>query len=138
MSNVERFGISASKDLLEKFDEITTKKGYGSRSEAVRDLMRDSVVEHSIAENKEVVGTITIVYNHHTRDLADKLTDSQHHFHNQIIAVTHIHLDQHNCAEVVIVKGKSSAVRQIADKLISTKGVKHGKLVMSATDSGKR
>lgn len=134
MSNIERFGISVPKDLLEEFDQIIKKKGYSSRSEAVRDLMRDDVVEQSIAEDKEVIGTVTIVYNHHTRDLADKLTDIQHHFHNQIIAATHIHLDQHNCAEVVIIKGKSGSVKQVADKLISTKGVKHGKLVMSTTE----
>ncbi len=123
MSNIERFGISVPRDLLEKFDQIIKKKGYSCRSEAIRDLMRDNIVEQSIAEDKEVIGTVTIVYNHHTRDLADKLTDIQHHFHNQIIAATHIHLDQHNCAEVVIIKGKSGLVKQVADKLISTKGV---------------
>ncbi|MFC1571200.1 nickel-responsive transcriptional regulator NikR [Candidatus Margulisiibacteriota bacterium] len=133
MSQVERFGISVPKDLLDEFDRIIKKKGYSCRSEAVRDLMRDDIVEQSIAEDKEVVGTITIVYNHHTRDLSDKLTDIQHHFYNQIIATTHIHLDQHNCAEVVIVKGKSGSVKQIADKLIAAKGVRHGKLVMSTT-----
>lgn len=132
MSNIERFGISVPKDLLEEFDQIIKKKGYSCRSEAIRDLMRDNMVEQSIAEDKEVVGTVTIVYNHHTRDLAVKLTDIQHHFHNQIVAATHIHLDHHNCAEVVIIKGKSGSVKQVADKLIATKGVKHGKLVMSA------
>lgn len=131
MSNIERFGISVPKDLLEEFDQIISKKGYSCRSEAIRDLMRDNIVEQSIAEDREVIGTVTMVYDHHTRDLADKLTDIQHHFHNQIIAATHIHLDQHSCAEVVIIKGKSGSVKQVADKLISTKGVKHGKLVMS-------
>ncbi|MFH1347943.1 MAG: nickel-responsive transcriptional regulator NikR [Candidatus Margulisiibacteriota bacterium] len=133
MSNVERFGISVPKDLIEEFDQIISRKGYTSRSEAIRDLMRDNIVEHSIAEDKEVIGTVTIVYNHHSRDLSDKLIDIQHNFHDQVIATTHVHLDHHNCAEVIIIKGKSSTVRQLADKLIATKGVKHGKLVMSAT-----
>jgi len=133
VSSIERFGVSVPKDLLKEFDQIISKRGYSCRSEAIRDLMRDNLNQHSIAENKEVVGTVSIVYNHHTRDLADKLTDIQHHSHDQIIATTHIHLDPHNCAEVVIVKGKSGSVKQIADKLISTKGVKNGKLVMSAT-----
>ncbi|MFH1684422.1 MAG: nickel-responsive transcriptional regulator NikR [Candidatus Margulisiibacteriota bacterium] len=133
MSNVERFGISVPKDLIEEFDRIISRKGYTSRSEAIRDLMRDNIVEHSIAEDKEVVGTVTIIYNHHSRDLSDKLIDIQHNFHDQVIATTHVHLDHHNCAEVIIIKGKSSSVRQLADRLIATKGVKHGKLVMSAT-----
>ncbi|NQU18023.1 MAG: nickel-responsive transcriptional regulator NikR [Candidatus Saganbacteria bacterium] len=136
MSNIERFGISLPKDLLEKFDKIILRKGYSCRSEAIRDLMRDNIIEHSIAENKEVVGTLTIIYNHHTRDLSDKLTDIQHCFHNQILATTHVHLDRHNCAEVIILKGKSGSVKQVADKLISAKGVKHGKLVMSTTKGG--
>ena len=136
MSNIERFGISLPKELLEKFDKIISRKGYSCRSEAIRDLMRENIVEHSIAENKEVVGTLTIVYNHHTRDLSDRLTDIQHSFHNQILATTHVHLDRHNCAEVIILKGKSGPVKQVADKLISAKGVKHGKLMMSTTKGG--
>lgn len=133
MSNIERFGISAPEDLLEKFDKISLQRGYASRSEAVRDLMRDNIVEQSIAEDKEVVGTVTIVYDHHTRALADKLTDLQHDFYKNIISSTHIHMDHHNCLEVLVVKGKAQNVKDIGNKLISTKGVKHGKLVVTTT-----
>ncbi|MEA3493133.1 MAG: nickel-responsive transcriptional regulator NikR [Candidatus Margulisiibacteriota bacterium] len=133
MSNIERFGISAPEDLLEKFDKISLQRGYTSRSEAIRDLMRDNIVEQSIAEDKEVVGTVTIVYNHHTRALADKLTDMQHDFYKNIISSTHIHMDHHNCLEILVVKGKAQNVKDIGNRLISTKGVKHGKLVVTAT-----
>ena len=133
MKEVERFGVSIPRDLLTKFDKLIAKKGYNSRSEAIRDLMRDNIVEQAVAEGKEVAGTLTIIYDHHTRDLSDKLNDIQHdHCHN-IISTTHIHMDQHSCLEVLVLKGKSKEVQAIADKLISTRGVKHGKLVMTAT-----
>ena len=133
MSNIERFGTSVPKDLLEGFDQMIKKKGYSCRSEAIRDLMRDNIVDQSVAEDKEVVGTITIVYNHHTRDLSDKLTDLQHDFYKNIISSTHIHMDHDNCLEVLVVKGKAQNVKDIGNRLISTKGVKHGKLVITAT-----
>ncbi|MBN2057190.1 MAG: nickel-responsive transcriptional regulator NikR [Candidatus Saganbacteria bacterium] len=133
MTELERFGVSIPDDLLAKFDKLIARKGYANRSEAIRDLMRDVIVEQSVAEDREVVGTVTIVYDHHTRDLSDRLNDIQHDSYHSIVSTTHIHLDHHNCLEVLIVKGKSSEVKAIADKLISTKGVKHGKLVMTAT-----
>lgn len=120
--------------LLGKLDRIVAKKGYANRSEAIRDFTREHLVEEEWQDpKKEVVGTLTLVYNHHARLLSEKLADTQHHFHNQVIASTHIHLDEHNCAEVVIIKGKSGVVKKLADKLIATKGVKHGKLVMTST-----
>lgn len=133
MSKLERFGISIPKDLLKRFDQAISKKGYPCRSEAIRDLMRDNLVGEAIQKDKEVIGTLTIVYNHEVRDLADKLTDLQHHHYKNIISTTHIHLDKHNCLEVLVVKGKSQKVKEIADRLISTKGVKHGKLTMTTT-----
>lgn len=132
-----RFGVSLDKILLERFDGLIEKKGYANRSEAIRDLIRDSLVmkewESSIAET---VGTITIVYSHDTRELTDTLTDLQHRYHNSIISSMHIHLDEHNCLEVIVVKGRSKDIKAIADRLIGTKGVKHGKL--SVTTTGKR
>ncbi len=133
MSDIERFGVSIPKDLLEKFDRLISQKSYSCRSEAIRDLIRDNIVEQSIAEDKEVAGTVTLVYDHHKRDLVEKLMNIQHDYHKNIIATSHIHMDHHNCLEVLVVKGKSKRIKEIGDKLISTKGVKHGKVVLTAT-----
>ncbi len=132
-----RFGVSMVPELLGKFDRLIKEKGYTNRSEAVRDMVRDNMVEKEWEEVKgEVVGTVTLVYSHHVHDLADKLTDIQHHHCKAIVSTTHIHLDEHNCLEVMIMKGKSDEVKAIAERLISTKGVKHGKLVMTSTGKG--
>ncbi len=131
---ITRFGISLEKALIERFDSLIRKKGYANRSEAIRDLIRDSLVmEEWEAGNVETVGTITLVYSHHTRELADTLTDLQHHYHTAIISAMHIHLDEHNCLEVLVVKGKGKDIRKISDRLIGTKGVKHGKLTLTTT-----
>ena len=134
---VTRFGVSMDPVLLSKFDKLIEQKGYPNRSEAVRDLIREHLVakEWEVAAG-EVVGTVTLIYDHHVHDLSDKLTDLQHDFHKNIISTTHIHLDAHNCLEVLVVKGKTTAVKMIADRLTSTKGVKHGKLVMTSTGKG--
>jgi CopG family nickel-responsive transcriptional regulator len=131
---VIRFGISLENPLLERFDDLIKKKGYASRSEAVRDLIRDSLVTEEWASfTAETVGTITLVYSHDTRELTDNLTDLQHHYHSSIISSMHIHLDEHNCLEVIVVKGKAKDIKTIADRLIGTKGVKHGKLTVTTT-----
>jgi CopG family nickel-responsive transcriptional regulator len=132
---ITRFGISLERMLLEKFDNLIEKKGYANRSEAIRDLIRDSLVqeEWESSPNNETVGTITIVYSHDTRELADKLTDIQHHHHDIIISTMHVHLDEHNCLEVIAVKGKAKDIKAVADRLIGTKGVKHGKLTLTTT-----
>ncbi|HUV04041.1 MAG TPA: nickel-responsive transcriptional regulator NikR, partial [Armatimonadota bacterium] len=109
-------------------------KGYSNRSEAIRDIMRDYLVEGEWESGQgEVVGTVTIVYDHHVRELSNVLTNLQHGFHDAILCTTHVHLDEHNCLEVVVVKGTSEQVRAIADRLISTRGVKHGKLVCTTS-----
>ncbi len=132
-----RFGVSANARLLDSFDGIVRSKGYANRSEAVRDLMRDQLVEAAWSENNEdVVGTVTLVYNHESRELIQKLTDLQHHSHDCITSSLHVHLDEHYCLEVLVLRGKGKEVRELADKLIGTKGVKHGKLVMSSTGQG--
>jgi CopG family nickel-responsive transcriptional regulator len=129
-----RFGISLEKTLIERFDSLINKKGYANRSEAIRDLIRDSLVmEEWESSATETVGTITIVYSHETRELTDNLTDLQHRYHSSIISAMHIHLDEHNCLEVIVVKGKARDIKSIADKLIGTKGVKHGKLTVTTT-----
>lgn len=134
MSAITRFGVSIDSKLIKKFDALIEKKGYATRSEAIRDMIRDTLVEQEWASGKEeTVGTITIVYNHHTRELDHALTDMQHKSFHQIISALHVHLDAHNCLEVLVVKGKSREIKKIADLLIGTKGVKHGKLVMTTT-----
>ena len=132
MGETIRFGISIDDKLLESFDRLIELKGYMNRSEAIRDLIRATLVElRWEGGEEETVGTVTLVYNHHVRDLSDKLTEQQHTHHNQIISALHIHLDAHNCLEVLVVRGKARDVKKIADELIGVKGVKHGKLVMT-------
>ncbi len=133
---VIRFGISLDKLLLERFDRLIKKKGYKNRSEAIRDLIRDSLVKDEWeSATTEIAGTITIVYSHDTRELTDRLIDLQHEYHESIISAMHVHLDEHNCLEVIVVRGRSKDIKAIADKLIGTRGVKHGKL--TATTTGK-
>ena len=131
---VIRFGISLEDILLVRFDNLIQKKGYSNRSEAIRDLIRDSLVmDEWGSSTAETVGTITIVYSHDTRELTDALTDLQHHYHNSIISTMHVHLDEQNCLEVIVVKGKATDIKTIADRLIGRKGVKHGKLTVTTT-----
>jgi CopG family nickel-responsive transcriptional regulator len=136
MSRLVRTGISLDSELLARFDRAIAKKGYGSRSEAIRDLVREHSVASDVAEDKVIVGTLTLVYDHHQPKLSGHLIEAQHHYHGKVLAVTHIHLDHRNCLEVIIVKGRGTEVRRLADQLLSLRGVKHGKLVMTTT--GKR
>ena len=139
MGDLARFGISIDEMLLERFDQLIEDKGYRNRSEAIRDLIRNALVEDEWRHDEtETVGTVTIVYDHHTRDLGDKLTEHQHSHHDSIISAMHVHLDSHHCLEVVVVKGAAREVRKLADELIGTKGVKHGKLVTTTTGKGLR
>jgi CopG family transcriptional regulator, nickel-responsive regulator len=134
MGETIRFGISIDDKLLESFDQLIEEKGYMNRSEAIRDLIRGALVEQKWEEgDAETVGTVTLVYNHHVRDLSDKLTEQQHAHHDQVISALHVHLDAHNCLEVLVLRGKARDVKKIADELIGVKGVKHGKLVMTTT-----
>jgi CopG family nickel-responsive transcriptional regulator len=134
MTELTRFGISMDQRLLDQFDELIGRKGYKNRSEAIRDLIRNTLVEDLWTRpDEEAVGTVTLVYDHHTRELADRLTEQQHDHHDLIISSLHAHLDHHNCLEVVVVKGRADQVRHMADTLIGTKGVKHGKLVTTTT-----
>jgi len=137
MSELSRIGVAIDSDLLKKFDRLIASRGYTNRSEAFRDLIRDELVQKSWeSPDSQVVGTVTLVYNHHVRLLNEKLTDLQHsHFHH-ILSTLHVHLDHDNCLEVLVVRGKASAVKKIADALISTKGVKHGRLTITSTGAG--
>jgi CopG family nickel-responsive transcriptional regulator len=136
METVTRFGVSLDSKLLRQFDSFIAEKGYENRSEALRDLIRDRLIGSLVvSENAMVVGTVTLIYNHHTRLLPEKLADLQHESHAIVISTLHAHLDHDNCLEVVMLRGKSKDVQKLADQLISTKGVQHGRLVMSSPDT---
>ncbi|MDY0384075.1 nickel-responsive transcriptional regulator NikR [Trichlorobacter sp.] len=133
MGDTTRFGISIDSDLLESFDRLIGQKGYQNRSEAIRDLIRNALVEEKTASGQEeMVGTVTMVYNHHVHDLADKLTEQQHQHHQQVVSALHVHLDAHNCLEVLVLKGSSAEINRIANELLGVKGVKHGRLFLTS------
>ncbi len=134
MSGLSRIGVAIDTELLHKFDRLIEQRGYTNRSEAFRDLIRDELVEQAWeSPESQVVGTVTLVYNHHVRMLNEKLTSIQHDFHHSILSTLHVHLDHDNCLEVLVVRGKSGIVRKVADALISTKGVKHGTLTITTS-----
>jgi len=136
VAGITRFGVSLDGTLLKRFDRLIERKGYGNRSEAIRDLIRETLVrEQWEVGTDEAVGTITLVYDHETRDLADRLTDLQHAHYETIVSTLHVHLDAHNCLEVLVLRGKAAGLKAIADRLIGTRGVKHG--TFSATTEGK-
>jgi CopG family nickel-responsive transcriptional regulator len=134
MGKLIRFGVSLEAALLKKFDPFIDKLGYKSRSEAIRDLIRERLVaEEWEADKKPTMGVLSLVYSHDVRELSKKLTDIQHHHLGIILSTTHIHMDQHNCLEVVILKGSGHEIKEVANQLLSAKGVKHGKLIMTTT-----
>ena len=136
MGEVTRFGVSLDERLLRQFDRLIVRKGYANRSEALRDLIRESLVRDQWElGTEEAVGTITLVYDHDTRDLADKLTDLQHAHYESIVSTLHVHLDPHHCLEVLVLRGTARTLKEIADRLIGTRGVKHG--TFSATTEGR-
>jgi CopG family nickel-responsive transcriptional regulator len=137
MSELARIGVAIDSLLLQKFDELIEGRGYTNRSEAFRDLIREELVQKSWeSPESEVVGTVTLVYDHHVRMLSEKLTDMQHDHHKNILCTMHVHLDHDNCLEVLVVMGKAKNVQKIADGLISTKGVKHGRLTVTTSGTG--
>lgn len=136
MADVTRTGVSIEPELLDKFDRFIAKRGYQNRSEALRDLIRESLITEDIEQNRPVVATLSLIYDHHRHDLSNKLNEIQHHSHENVLAATHVHLDHDNCLEVVILKGRSGDVKRLADHMLSMRGVKHGKLVITSTGKG--
>jgi len=137
MSGLSRIGVAIDTGLLDRFDRLIAERGYTNRSEAFRDLIRDELVRKDAeSPDSRVIGTVTLVYDHHVRLLQEKLTAIQHDHHHSILSTLHVHLDHDNCLEVLVVKGRSAEVRQVADALISTKGVKHGRLVITTSGAG--
>ncbi len=129
-----RFSISVPATLAKQLDQMASEKGYDNRSLAVADMIRAHLVEHQQQfGDKEIAGTITLLYDHHKQHVQAALTDIQHDHHDVIIATLHVHLDQHNCLEVLAVRGKAGLIKRIADELIAAKGVKHGKLTVTST-----
>ena len=133
MPNLVRFGVSIDENLIAKFDALIKEESYTNRSEAIRDLIRESLVKKEWLSSKEVAGTITIVYEHHKRGLLEELIQTQHEYHDTIISTQHIHLNSDNCLEVIIVKGLSQEVIRLSQRLKSLKGVKHSSLTMTTT-----
>jgi CopG family nickel-responsive transcriptional regulator len=139
MSGLSRIGVAIDSDLLDKFDRLIAQRGYTNRSEAFRDMIRDELVEKAWeSPDSHVVGTVTLVYDHHVRLLSEKLTDIQHDHHHSILSTLHVHLDHDHCLEVLVVRGKAADVRRVADALISAKGVKHGRLTMTTSGADLR
>ncbi len=134
MSKIMRFGVSLDSNLLSRFDALIESLGYANRSEAIRDLIRDRlVVKEWENEDTETVGVLSFVYDHETRELTEKLNAIQHEQFDLVVASTHVHLDAHNCLEVIILRGSSGLIRKISDRLLITKNVKHGRLITTTT-----
>ena len=133
MTDLVRFSVSLEESLLEKFDKEIKKDNYPTRSKAIKDLIREHLVKKEWTKGKNVVGTITLVYDHHKRELSSKVMDIQHDFHSIIISSQHVHLDHDNCLEVVIVKGNTIEIEKLSRRLKTTKGIKYATLNMAST-----
>jgi len=133
MSDVSRLSFSIEKPLLERLERLVSESEYTNRSEFIRDLIRDRLVKKEWERNEEGVGTVTLLFNHHTRGLSEQLTHVQHHHHHVILATTHIHLDGDLCAEIIVVKGPAREIEVLADLLRKHKGVLHASLSISST-----
>jgi CopG family nickel-responsive transcriptional regulator len=133
MDKLIRFGVSMEEKLLEKFDRLIKSEGYKNRSEAIRDIIRKELVEEEWEEGAIVAGAVLLVYDHHKRDLVSKIMDIQHNYHENIISTQHIHMDHHNCLEIVVVKGKTEGIKRLYGLLKSLKGVKYSTLARAST-----
>ena len=134
MEQLVRFSVSMEEGLLHQFDHLIEQKGYTNRSEAVRDIVRDTLVEESVKTPGSIVyGALVFIYDHHKRELEKSLSNLQHDYYENIISTSHVHVDHDHCMEVVLLKGKAVGLKAIAEKLLSFKGVKHGKLTMTTT-----
>ena len=133
MTGLIRFGVSLENSLLERFNRLIKEKRYTNRSEALRDLIRQELIKREWQEGREIAGAIIIIYDHHKRELLNKITDIQHDFQKLIISTQHIHLDHHNCLEIIAIKGNPKEAQRLTDRLKSLKGIKHATLSMSST-----
>ena len=133
MSTLARIGVAIDAELLKEFDAYLDRRNYANRSEGFRDLVRDALIGEKTAKPDEPsVGTLTLVYDHHTRSLSEKLTAMQHDHQELVVSTLHVHLDHHNCLEVLVLRGPAGKIRHLAEGIIATKGVQHGQLTMTA------
>jgi CopG family nickel-responsive transcriptional regulator len=130
---LKRFSISLEENLLEIFDNHIRARSYTNRSEAIRDLIRKAFVKKEWQADKEVMGVISLEYDHHQHKLQDKVTEVQHGYHHHIVSTTHVHMDHDNCLEVIIVRGKAKEIQELSDKLVALRGIRDGHLAMSST-----
>ena len=129
---ITRFGVSIEPDLLKKFDKKIKKHGYKNRSEAIRDMIRKDLIKEDTSDPDSIsIGTLTMIYDHHTGNLTSRLLDIQHDHHTEILTTTHIHIDHHNCLEVLVLKGKTKNIKKLAENIKALKGIKHGELVIT-------
>ena len=129
---ITRFGVSIEPDLLKKFDKIIKKEGYNNRSEKIRDMIRKNLISQDATDsNSQSIGTLTMIYDHHTGNLNNRLLELQHDHHSEILSTTHIHVDHNNCLEVLVLKGKTGNIKKLADNIKALKGIKHGELVIT-------
>jgi len=136
MSELARIGVAIESDLLEEFDKLIDRRGYSSRSEAFRDMIRGELNQTQVSSPyQHVVGTLTIIYDHNVRQLSEKLTGMQHEHHHEIVSTLHVHLDHDQCLEVLVLRGPAVDVQKIADRLMATKGVKQGRLTLAAAEA---
>jgi len=136
MSELARIGVAIESDLLEEFDKLIDRRGYSSRSEAFRDMIRGELNQTQVSSpDQHVVGTLTIIYDHNVRQLSEKLTGMQHEHHHEIVSTLHVHLDHDQCLEVLVLRGPAVDVQKIADRLMATKGVKQGRLTLAAAEA---
>jgi CopG family nickel-responsive transcriptional regulator len=133
MGEAVRFSASLSEDLLKALDNYLDQKGYKNRSEGLRDIIRDNLVKQEVIANRDVVGVLTIVYDHHVRELTQTIIEEQHNSSADVISSMHVHLDHHNCLEIIVVKGKGAVIQKFSDRIIGTRGVKHGNLSITST-----
>jgi len=131
-TNLVRFGVSLPGHLIQRFDEHIRERNYTNRSEAIRDLIRQKLIEEEIEGDETVIGVLHLLYDHHKRELSEKLTDIQHDHHELIISAIHVHLDHDNCLEVIMLRGNASLIRLLSNKMIATKGVKHAQLYLTS------
>ncbi len=134
-SDLVRFGVAMDAELLARFDERLDARGYANRSEALRDLVRAWLSDDHVHGGGMVVATLTLVYDHHVRELTEKLTDMQHDLGERVVSTLHVHLDHDHCMEVIVLKGPAAVIQQAADRILATRGVEHGKLVATALPS---
>jgi CopG family transcriptional regulator, nickel-responsive regulator len=137
MSNLIRFGVSIDDDLLEKFDVLSNERGYANRSEALRDLIRDNLIQKKVNfdSDAQILGSLTLVYDHHSTTLLQAMAEIQHKHHDLILSVMHLHVNHTDCLEILALSGKTLQINSLADELISLKGVKHGKLCVTLPSS---